>query len=312
MIIVFGSINIDLVTRVEKIAAPGETVLGLDYRFSPGGKGANQALAASRAGAPVRMFGAVGQDAFADAALALLRQSTAKLDVSFLPEASTGAAFISVDCAGQNAITVAAGANMQAAAAPLANLPWQAGDYLILQREVDANENLQAAQIAQAHGSKVIYNTAPAGVISSDQLAAIDILIANEHEAAILAQDLWGAEAQGRTPREFASAMASAHALDCIITLGGAGAIAAGRDGLWFAKAPVIEVVDTTGAGDAFVGALAAALARGGTLRQALAAGVAAGSLACMARGAQDAFPDAASIHKLAATVMIESLGDLA
>ncbi|MBV1700586.1 MAG: ribokinase [Hyphomicrobiales bacterium] len=312
MIVVFGSINIDLVTRVDKIAAPGETVLGLGYHFSPGGKGANQALAASRAGAPVRMFGAVGQDAFADAALALLRQSLAQLNVVVLPEASTGAAFISVDSDGQNAITVAAGANMQATAAPLADLPWQTGDYLVLQREVSDAENLKAAHIARAHGARVIYNTAPAGVVSSDQLAAIDILIANEHEAAILARDLWGERAQGRTPQAFASAMARAHSLACIITLGGAGAIAASVDGQWSAKAPAIEVVDTTGAGDAFVGALAAALARGEALPQALAEGVAAGSLACMTRSAQAAFPNGVDIHKMAATVTVEPLAALA
>ena len=171
MITVFGSINLDIVTRVPRIPAPGETVLGQSYSKVPGGKGANQALAARRAGAAVRLVGATGIDAFADTALSLLRADGVDLSAVSQSSLPTGAAFISIDAHGQNAITVAAGANNAARGAQIEALQLRAGDILLLQREVPDAESEIAARATKACKARVILNLAPSGG-DSGQLSA--------------------------------------------------------------------------------------------------------------------------------------------
>lgn len=166
MIVVFGSVNVDFVTRVSRIPRPGETTLGPDYAVIPGGKGANQALAARRAGADVALVGAVGQDPFADIALALLRTDGVDCSRVAAVASPTGAAFIAVDDHGENAIVVASGANRQVRADQIEGLTLSSADILLLQREVSEHEAIIAAQRARAAGARVVLNAAPAGPIA--------------------------------------------------------------------------------------------------------------------------------------------------
>lgn len=297
MIVVFGSINIDLVTRAAKIPAPGETVLGGDYIAIPGGKGANQALAARRAGAKVALVGAYGADGFADPALALLRRDGVDLTASRRTEKPTGAAFIVVDDNGENAIVVASGANSEARAAQLDALAMGEGDLLLLQRETPIAEVEAAASSARRRGARVMLNAAPAGPISSTLIGALDYLCVNENEARIVGAAL-GVKAE--EPEAILGEIERTRGVATIVTLGAAGAVGFHAGRRFAAPAPTVEVVDTTGAGDTFVGAFAAALDRGLGFEDAMRRGLAAGSLACAKPGAQPSMPYAEEIEALA------------
>jgi ribokinase len=297
MIVVFGSINIDIVTRVERIPGPGETALGGDYTTSPGGKGANQALAARRAGARVALVGAIGRDEFAERALALLKADHVDLAATREVAAPTGAAFIAVDGRGENAIVVASGANGHATAAQLEALPIGPDDIVVLQRETPEAEVEAAALYARTKGAQVILNLAPAGPPSEKLLGALNYLIVNEHEALTLgkAQRLLTHE-----PQQVAAHVDRALGLTTIVTLGPAGAVGYSKGARIAAPAPKVEVVDTTGAGDTFVGAFAAYLNRGLPVDAAMRRGLAAGSLACTKPGAQPSMPYEAEIEAFA------------
>ena len=297
MVVVFGSINVDLIAQVTRMPAPGETLSGHSFATAPGGKGANQALAASRAGANVKMFGAVGRDAFAAHALANLEASGLDLSGVVAVDAPTGIALIHVDGQGENAITVIAGANSHARAAQVPDAVLGPGSTLVLQLEVPLEEVTRLAQRAQ--GARVILNAAPALPLSGDLLCLIDTLIVNESEAALIG----AAHGLATLPEPFAKTASARFDCAVVVTLGSRGAIAVrGSESISIA-APATTVVDSTGAGDALVGAFAAAQDRGVSLRQALAEGVAAGSLACAGRGAQAALPLRGEIAALAATL---------
>lgn len=298
MIIVFGSINIDLVTRVDRIPGPGETVLGGDYVTSPGGKGANQALAARRAGSKVALAGAVGKDAFATQALALLRAEGVDLSATRDCNTPTGAAFIAVDARGENAIVVASGANLQARAAQLKSLPIGPGDILLLQRETPMAEAEAAAIHARSRGARVMLNLAPAGAASAALLAALDFICVNEHEALTLAASL---DIDSKDPETICRGVYARLKIATIATLGPAGAVGFKGGERIVEPAPPVKVVDTTGAGDTFVGAFAAALDRGASFEAAIRNGLAAGSLACTKPGAQPSMPYATEIAALVA-----------
>lgn len=297
MIVVFGSVNLDLITRVTRIPRPGETVLGPSYDTIPGGKGANQALAARRAGAKVALAGAVGRDAFAGVATQLLAQDGVDLSALDRVDAPTGAAFIAVDEKGENAITVASGANAFASAASLKRLSLSADDILLLQREVPESEALEAARFAKSKGARIALNLAPAGALHPDWFGLLDFLILNEHEAAEIGEAL----GLGRHPDAVSQALDRDHGLVAIVTLGPEGAIAWTGGVRRSVPAPRIDVVDTTGAGDTFVGAFAAALDAGLHLGGAILRGAAAGSLACTRRGAQSSMPMRDEIEAVAA-----------
>jgi ribokinase len=290
MVIVFGSINLDLVTRVARFPAPGETIGAESFATYPGGKGANQALAAARAGAPVRLYGAVGTDAFADAALALLAASGVDLDGVKRAAAPTGCATILVDAHGENCIAVASGANALADPEAVPDSVLAPGTVVVLQHEVPARAN--AVLVARAHraGARIILNAAPARPLSIDLLRQIDVLVVNETEAAALA----AAHGWPVTAHAFAAAAiaVTAPTFAVVVTLGKAGALAASGTDTIRVHAPDVEVIDTTGAGDAFVGALATAIDARAALPDAVRAAVVAGSLACTAAGAQPALPE--------------------
>lgn len=300
MIIVFGSINMDVGIRVKEFPRAGETILSPSYEMSPGGKGANQALACARGGAKTALVGKIGDDAMGTRILNGLRRNevmTSGVATSdFLP---TGMAFVMTDSAGENQITVASGANSDVQASQVPDEILKPGNIVLLQMEVPLQENMILMERAKKLGATVILNLAPAFRIPQKALELVDYLVVNELEARMMA-DVIGIP-PGQDLMVLAKALSTKGGHDCIVTLGSKGAIAMGRDGRGW-RVPSLElkeVVDTTGAGDCFCGMLAASLhgkfALGSAMRR---ASVAAG-LSCTKRGAQDSYPYIAEIEEI-------------
>lgn len=293
MIVVFGSINIDLIGHAPTLMRPGETVLGSSLELSPGGKGANQALAARRAGAEVKMVGCVGNDDFATQALALLSESGADLSSVRRMDRHTGTALIIVNAEGENMITVLPGANSRLTATALQQAGIAEGDWLLLQLETPIEASIAAAALARKNGAKVVLNLAPYTDFDLEFLDHIDVLVVNETELAGVLSML-GAPALD----EEASVawLAERTGTTVVATLGPRGALAAIDGQTVSAPALPITPLDTVGAGDTFVGYLAAGLAEGLDLAGAMErAGVAAG-LACLVNGAQPSIPDIGAV----------------
>ncbi|HVO03800.1 MAG TPA: ribokinase [Candidatus Cybelea sp.] len=293
MIVVFGSLNVDLLIPVERLPRPGETVLGPSYRFAAGGKGANQALAAARAGAKVQMVGRVGSDDLS--AIALNDLSFGGVDLSLVVKDSrpTGLAAICVDKRGENIIVVAQGANLDATADQVPEAVLGKDTIVCLQMEVPVEENWRLVRRAKARNARVLLNVAPAASVPTDIVRMVDWLVVNETEALLVAQSL------GRSrdnPRAAAAAVAEAAQTAVIVTLGGEGACAYEEGRTYDVTALLITPIDTVGAGDAFVGAFAAAIDSGGDLSRGLAYGSVAGALACLTPGAQPSLPTKAQI----------------
>jgi ribokinase len=309
MILVFGSINIDLVARVAAIPRPGETVLAERYETLFGGKGANQAVAASRAlgkAGAVVMVGRVGHDGFGDSAVANLARNGVTTDHVRAGDAPTGCAFISVDTRGENAITVAAGANGTVSADDADAAVLTGARVVVLQMEVPVAANIGVARRARALGARVVWNLAPAPAtlaaeLCRDILAATDVLVVNEHEALAVAAALGTKEADYAAA---ASTIAARGHCTCVVTAGAEGALAVHADGRR-EQAPAREVtpVDTTGAGDTFVGVLATGIAEGLAFSDALRRACYGASLACLGFGAQSAMPERAAIEEYGAPV---------
>ncbi|WP_061934111.1 ribokinase [Aureimonas sp. AU22] len=299
MIVVFGSVNVDLVCKVAAIAKPGETVLAPGYEQLSGGKGANQAVAAARSGGRVRFVGAVGRDAFGDGEANTLEREGIDIGSLARLDEPTGCAFISVAADGENAITVASGANRSVAASQLTGR-WEPGSsVLVLQMELPFDETVAAARAGRGVGARVILNLAPVpqGVDPErlkDLLQSTDLLIVNEHELDEAARILGLVPG---APEATARAVAEETDLSVLATLGGAGALLVARGGTVerFA-APRIEPVDTTGAGDTLCGVLATGLDAGLDMPTAVRRAVAAASLACLSFGARSAMPSAGRI----------------
>lgn len=290
MIVVFGSINVDLITPVPHLPSRGETVLGRDYAVVQGGKGANQALAAACGGGRVAMVGTVGTDAWG--AFALERLAGAGVDLSCVAEgrARTACGFISVDPSGQTLITVSPGANMETRADLLDRLtPRLArGDWLILQMEVPLEENWRALRAAKAAGARTLLNLAPAMPVSEAVLRDLDVLVVNEGEAEVLGAHL---QVGTREHAGVAKALAARCGATVLVTLGERGSIAVEPGGATLrTDALRVSVVDTTGAGDAYVGYLAAALDNGAALSEAMRFASVGASLSCKTTGSQTAY----------------------
>jgi ribokinase len=306
MIIVFGSINIDLVARVAAIPGPGMTVLAPSYARHFGGKGANQAVAAARVAAPGRVAIAarVGDDAFGAEARDNLAANGVGTDLVLAAAEPTGCAFITVDSHGENAITVASGANAAPRAGDVPDSLLGPDSVLVLQMEVPFAEALALARRMRTAGGRVIWNMAPvpADFVArsvADLIGATDLLVVNEHEAMAAAAKL-GLGATGF--EDAARALAASGGTTCIVTAGAAGAIAFTADGQRLAAAaPHITPVDTTGAGDTFVGILAATVAEGLPLPDALALACRGAALSCLSLGAQSGMPTRAALESVAA-----------
>ncbi len=293
MIVVFGSINVDLTVPVTALPKPGETVLGPGYQMVPGGKGANQALAASRAGAKVAMVGRVGRDSFADVALSEMQAGGVDLTRVERDEHPTGCAFICVDSSGQNQIVLATGANATALERQVPDEWLTPGTLVVMQMEVWPAQNWALVARASARGARVLLNAAPAAPIPGIALAALDWLIVNETEAVAVAAGLGLGRLEARAA---AAAIAGAADITCIVTLGGEGALAFEPKRSWQIGAMDISPIDTTAAGDAFVGAFAAGMVGGAELPEAIHLAAVAGGLACLTRGAQTSLPHQAEI----------------
>ncbi|GAB4360258.1 MAG: ribokinase [Oricola sp.] len=290
MIVVPGSINLDLTARVERLPAPGETVQGPSFATAPGGKGANQALAARRAGADVAVIGAVGADSQAGEALALLAAGGVDLSrVKVAEGVSTGVALIMVDDAGgENMIAVVAGANAMVAPGDVTAVSLQPGDIVLVQSEIPAETVSAAIGHARAAGAVSILNTAPFTSETPALAGQADIVVANETEFDRLAA-AWSLPEGGRDARMAGFARKTGRAL--VVTLGAGGAAAVTPEGEFRVAAPQIEPLDTVGAGDTFCGYLAAGLAEGMSWPDALGLAVRAGAAACLKPGAQPAIP---------------------
>lgn len=293
MIIVFGSINIDMIGHAPHLMRPGETVLGTSLEVAPGGKGANQALAACRAGAEVRMVGCVGQDDFAARALALLSEAEIDLSTVRRMDRHTGTALIIVDDDGENMITVLPGANNRLNAQALEQSGIAQGDYLLVQLETPIEGIVRAAAFAKAKGAHVVLNMAPFSPVPDELLEAVSVLVVNENE---LAGALASLGQEGLTPQKGVAWLANRFKLTVVATLGDKGAIACEDGKSLSVPALKIKPLDTTGAGDTFVGYLAAGLSAGLELKAALTRASVAAGLACLKPGAQPSIPEAYEI----------------
>lgn len=284
MICVFGSINVDVGVATPRLPLPGETVLGGHAMLSPGGKGANQAHAARCFGAQVKMFGAIGDDAFAATALRSLTAAGVDISgVAAIAGQATGMALIMVDADGENSIVVAAGTNLAAVAEQVPDQVLRASDCLLLQLETDIGATMALARRAKNLGCRVILNASPLDPEHPPELDAVDILIVNAHELRHLA----GA---GATSEDLALKLAARHGCEVLVTLGAQGALLADASGgLLNVAAFEVAVRDTTGAGDTFAGVFAAAISEGADRRLAMRYAAAAAALACTRPGAQAA-----------------------
>jgi ribokinase len=292
-ICVLGSLNMDLVVRTPRLPRPGETVPGGPLETFPGGKGANQAVAAARAGGRVAMIGAVGADEHGAALRAGLELAGVEPRLARRHGLATGVASITVDAAGENSIVVSAGANGSVDEALIdAEADAIAGaDLLLVQLEVPAAAVLHAAQRARQHGVRLLLNAAPAAPLDPRLLAATAILVVNRLEAIAV-----GGTDPDLPPDALARHLAAAGPALVVVTLGAAGAVACDGRQLYRQPGFAVDAVDSVAAGDAFVGALAVELAAGTDVAAALRFACAAGALATTRRGAQPSLPTRAEI----------------
>ena len=290
-VFVLGSINQDFVLKVERRPQPGETVTNAELSTHNGGKGANQAAAAALLGATVTILGRVGEDEFGEPLVRALEEKG--IDTGPVERASgvsTGAAFITVTPDGENAITVAPGANRSLAPEDVDAAAGAIGDarVLVAQMEIPVESVLRAVEVAAERGTRALVNLAPTFEVPRGLLEKLDPLVVNEHEAAFL---LGGVVEGVDGALSAAPKLLSLGPRSAVITVGEAGAVFASGDSTEHLSAPEVDVVDTTGAGDAFVGALATQLARDAQLEEAVAYAVRAGAAAVTREGAQGALP---------------------
>jgi ribokinase len=289
-VVVVGSCNMDLVLRVARLPQPGETLAGHDFQCVPGGKGANQAVAAARLGAQVSLVGCVGTDSFGDTLASAFAADG--IDITHLHRrgAATGIACVTVSDDGLNTIVLAAGANgaLEVQDVECAEALIAQASVLLCQLEVPLQVVVAAIEIAARHGTRVVLNPAPAVPLDPALLSRVDYLVPNETEAGLLA---------GTSVSDLATAAAAAQALlargpaQVLVTLGADGVWLATAEGGRHLPAPRVEAVDSTAAGDTFIGGLAACMADGGDLQAAILFGQRAAALSVTRLGAQTSIP---------------------
>jgi ribokinase len=295
-ILVIGSLNADLVVRAPRFPAPGETISGEDLAIIPGGKGANQAVASARQGTSVAMVGRIGGDSFGPTLIQNLKNNKVDTIRIKTDEAATGTAIIVVDADGQNSIVLSPGANDKVSPTDVDAVPFQDVDTLLLQLEIPLETVVHAASVARQNGLRVILNPAPARSIPGSLLADVDILVPNESELQLLS---------GQPVTDIDSAKSAAQILlgkglkTVVVTLGANGALLVTSEQMIHIPAFIVDVVDTTAAGDAFIGGLAAALFYDKSLEDAVRHGNASGALATTKFGAQPSLPTQDEVEQL-------------
>ena len=310
-ILVVGSLNADLVVRAPRFPQPGETISGEDLQVIPGGKGANQAVAAARLGANVSMLGRVGKDNFGDFLLNNLKSNHVDSQLVQRDEASTGTATIIVDSNGQNSIVLSAGANGKVSPADVESAPFFHHKLLLLQLEIPLPTVLRAAQLAKANNVRVILNPAPAKAIPDELIALTDFIIPNETELSMLT----GLDVTNIPSTEKAArVLLQRGAKNVIVTLGSKGALIVNKETSTHVDTYKVDVVDTTAAGDAFIGGFATKLLdsvlesdsllsdireQAPALQRAVQYGCACGALATTKFGAQPSLPTKEDVEKL-------------
>ena len=292
-IVVVGSVNVDLLAQVQRHPRPGETLHGTGGQMLPGGKGANQAVAAARLGARVAMVGAVGSDVQAEAALSALREAGVDLGHVAEIEGPTGLAIVTVAEDGENLIVVIAGANdaMDAARVRAAAEVISAARIVVCQGEIprDGIEALPALVTG-----RFLHNPAPVMELDPAVLRASDPLVVNQHEAGLVLAQLAPGQEAPEDPEAVVAALRAAGIPSAVLTLGADGSLVADQGGARRIPPAPVEAVDTTGSGDAFIGALALGLARGDDLATAARLASRVGAFAATGEGAQPSYPTAA------------------
>lgn len=298
-IVVAGSINMDVVSQVKAHPRPGETIFGSSLHYIPGGKGSNQAIAASRLGENVAFVGKLGRDAFGQSLHEFLQHERLSLDhLTFSASAPTGIALIVVDAHSENTIIVVSGANGEVAAADVESVPLTAEDVVVSVFEIPQPTILRLFERARAAGARTILNPAPALAFVDGLLPLVDVLVLNETELAffaggeVVADDLDALRAQ-------AEALRASEAQTIVVTLGGRGALAVTGGEALHVPGRSVKAVDTTGAGDCFVGALAVALSETQPLRAALDFANRAASISVQRLGAATSMPQRAEVDQV-------------
>lgn len=299
MVIVFGSLNIDLMMHVKKQPHIGETVLTQSYDWLPGGKGANQAIACSRYGVKTAMVGQIGDDGFGTRILnALKRDDVWSSGVTRHQSEPTGMAFITIDKHGDNQIVVASGANHETSTEQIPDSILGPDNVVLMQMEVRHDQNWDVIHRAKAAGAKTILNLAPAGAIPAEVLKDLDYLIVNQIEGRQIAEKM-GLTIEESAPK-LAAKLAQSADLVCVMTKGAKGSVVMKPNGTgWQCDAINLgdEVVDTTGAGDTFCGVFAGCVFEGRSIQETMRRASVAASLACKGKGAQAAMPRADEIE---------------
>lgn len=303
-VVVFGSVNVDATSYVREFPRPGETVHSHGFRVALGGKGANQAVAAHLSGASVQLVARVGDDANAEVPLRTFAGFGLATDgVTAVVGEPTGVAQITVSGTGENTIVVTAGANASLGAEVVAEEAGRiaAAGAVLTQGELPVPTIEALAAACDAAAVRFVLNLAPPVAVAREALAVADPLVLNVHEARTLGLGVALPDAPAAAWRDAAASVVGHLARSIVVTLGARGAVAADADGAWALAAPVVAAVDTTGAGDAATGTLAAMLAEGRTLPDAVRAAVAAGALAVQRRG---------TVHSYAARDAVLELAD--